>query len=298
MSDPLDPTCIKYIDVDGIRTRYFESGSGDPIVLIHGGHFGIFVPMGIEVWSENVEALSRHGRVVAFDKLGQGWTDLPRADEDWTFEAVLQHARSFLELLDLYDITLVGHSRGGLLAARLAIELPERVRRLVVVSSASAAPGPHGGADMRFYDDVERSAPTDAGAAGVISHYHAAQAVSEGDLSAEYLRLAAEMMEHPKHGESVEGYRRNCAAHWQPSLDRAREHLLAHLDDSGFGVPTLLVWGKDDRSAPLERGQQFFEIVARKTDLASMYIVNRAGHQVFRDRPEFFNGAVAAFVSS
>lgn len=298
MSDPLDARCIKYEDVDGIRTRYFESGSGSPIVLIHGGHFGIFVPMGIEVWSENVETLSRHGRVLAFDKLGQGWTDLPADDEDWTLDGVLAHAVAFFEQLDLTDVTLVGHSRGGLLAARLAMELPERIRRLVIVSSASTAPASPGEGDMGFYDAVERSAPTDAGAAGVISHYHAAQAVSEGPLSPEYLRIAAEMMESPKHRAAVEGYRRNCASHWEPSLDRARRLVLAHLEDSGFGMPTLLVWGQDDRSAPIALGHRLFESVSKKTEHSSMVIVNRAGHQVFRDRSDFFDGVLVAFASS
>jgi pimeloyl-ACP methyl ester carboxylesterase len=284
--------------VDGIRTRYLDTGTGSPIVLVHGGHFGIFVPMGIEVWSETVEALSRHGRVVAFDKLGQGWTDLPPDDEHWTFESVLGHARSFIEQLDLHDITLVGHSRGGLLATRLAIELPDRIRRLVVVSSASTAPAPPGRSDMGFYDHVERTAPTDSGAEGVISHYQSAQAVTEGPLSPEYLRIAAEMLEGTNHKESVEGYRRNSAEHWIPSLERAKQQTLEHLEGPGLAVPVLVVWGKDDRSAPVELGHQFFEILCRKTVDCSMYVINRAGHQVFRDRPGAFNNAIIGFLRS
>ncbi|NMH97337.1 alpha/beta hydrolase [Pseudonocardia sp. K10HN5] len=256
------------------------------------------MPMGIEVWSESVNALSRHGRVVAFDKLGQGWTDLPPDDEHWTFESVLEHARSFIEQLELNDITVVGHSRGGLLATRLAIDLPDRVSRLVVVSSATTAPTPPGQSDMGFYDNVEATAPTDAGAEGVISHYHSAQAVTEGPLSPEYLRIAAEMMEGSNHKESVDGYARNSEEYWIPSLVRAKQQTLDHLEGPGLAVPVLVVWGKDDRSAPVELGHQFFEILSRKTANCSMYIINRAGHQVFRDQPKAFNGVVVGFLNT
>ncbi|GAA4886179.1 alpha/beta fold hydrolase [Pseudonocardia benzenivorans] len=298
MGEPLNPDDIRYITVNGIRTRYLDTGSGTPIVLIHGGHFGIFVPMGIEVWSATVHPLARHGRVLAFDKLGQGWTDLPAADEKWTFDSVLEHATAFLEQLDLTDITLVGHSRGGLLATRLAMELPTRVRRLVVVSSASTAPAPPGESDMGFYDEVERTAPTDLGAEGVISHYHSAQAVAEGPLSPEYLRIAAEMMEGANHKAAVDAYTRTSAEHWIPSLGRAKRKVFDHLEGPGLDIPVLVVWGKDDRSAPVELGHQFFDLLARRTSDCSMYVINRAGHQVFRDRPEAFNNMVVGFVNT
>jgi pimeloyl-ACP methyl ester carboxylesterase len=303
VSEPLNPDHVRHITVSGVRTRYLDTGvpdagPGHPIVLVHGGHFGIFVPMGIEVWSETVDALSAHGRVVAFDKLGQGFTDIPASDEQWTFESVLDHAVGFLEQLDLTDMTLVGHSRGGLLATRLAMELPGRVSRLVVVSSASTAPAPPGRSDMGFYDEVERTAPKNAGAEGVISHYHAAQAVTEGPLSPEYLRIAAEMMNGAHHKESVEVYARSSARHWIPSLGRARKRVLDHLQGPGLDVPVLVVWGKDDRSAPVELGHQFFDVLAGRTANCTMCVINRAGHQVFRDRPEVFNNLVIGFLGA
>lgn len=299
MGEPLNLEDIHYTTVHGIRTRYLDTkpGAGAPIVLIHGGHFGIFVPMSMEVWSETVEPLSRHGRVVAFDKLGQGRTELPPDDGHWTFDSVVDHAKGVIEQLDLTDITLVGHSRGGLLAIRLAIELPDRVSRLAVVSSATAAPTPKGWVDSTFYDEVERTAPTDAGPEAVISHYHAAQAVTEGPLSPEYLRIAADMMTGPNHTESVRGLARNSERHWLPSLQRVKQSTLDHLQTSGLTVPVLVIWGHDDRSAPVRLGHDFFRILAGKTDRCSMLVINRAGHQVFRDQPRAFNDAIAGLLA-
>jgi pimeloyl-ACP methyl ester carboxylesterase len=285
-------------DIDGIATRYYDDrGPGNPIVLIHGGHFGFFVPVTMDCFSENVAKLAGHGRVVAFDKLGQGGTDLPSEDEQWTFDAVVAHATRFIEQRDLRDVTVLGHSRGGLLALRLAIDLPARVRKLVVVSSATSAPvAVSHGTDMDFYDRVEASAPKDQGSAAVVRHYHDAQRITEGDLSEDYVQAAAQWMDSDKERAAAAGYRRN-GEHWAPSLQRARENVHDHLRSIGLAVPTLVVWGRDDRSAPAAGGLGLFELIAERSPDASLHLINRAGHQVFRDQADSFNRIVGAFHS-
>jgi 2-hydroxy-6-oxo-6-(2'-carboxyphenyl)-hexa-2,4-dienoate hydrolase len=75
VSDPLPAE--KYIDVNGIRTRYLEAGDGEPLVLFHGGNMGSAnLAECAEDWELNMPGLSRHFRVIAVDKLGQGFTDL------------------------------------------------------------------------------------------------------------------------------------------------------------------------------------------------------------------------------
>src|SRR5262245_29629646 len=66
----------KFVDVDGIRTRYFEKGSGPVIVLFHGGHFGSHDAADCaDDWSLNFDDLSRWFHIFAVDKIGQGFTD-------------------------------------------------------------------------------------------------------------------------------------------------------------------------------------------------------------------------------
>src|SRR3954471_2892555 len=91
----------KTIDVDGIGTRYYEAGSGDPIVMIYGGNFGTSDSgSSAYTWSRNWRALAEHHRVILPDKLGQGHTDNPRND-DYTMRAVVQHLAGFLRAMDL-----------------------------------------------------------------------------------------------------------------------------------------------------------------------------------------------------
>jgi pimeloyl-ACP methyl ester carboxylesterase len=86
----------KFIDVNGIRTRYFEKGAGPIVVLFHGGHFGSHDAADCaEDWNLNFDGLAQWFHVYAVDKIGQGYTDNPKRDEDYTMATVVQHAYGF-----------------------------------------------------------------------------------------------------------------------------------------------------------------------------------------------------------
>jgi len=114
-----------FIDVDGIRTRYFEAGKGKPMVLIHGGQWP--ATASADGWSSIFDHLAEHYHVYALDKLGMGFTDNPKTDADYSMNAVIRHAHGFLKALNIRDAVMVGHSRGALPAARITIDDPDRV---------------------------------------------------------------------------------------------------------------------------------------------------------------------------
>ena len=104
----------RWIDVDGIRTRYYDEGSGDPIVFVYGGNFGTSdSASSAYTWSENAPALAQRYRAIVPDKLGHGETDNPQSDAGYTMHAVVQHLAGFLRAMKLPPVHLVGHSRGG-----------------------------------------------------------------------------------------------------------------------------------------------------------------------------------------
>jgi 2-hydroxy-6-oxo-6-(2'-carboxyphenyl)-hexa-2,4-dienoate hydrolase len=71
----------RFIDVDGIRTRYFDKGSGEVLVLFHGSHLGTNDACESALdWELNFDRLAEWFRVIAVDKLGQGHTDNPKRD--------------------------------------------------------------------------------------------------------------------------------------------------------------------------------------------------------------------------
>src|SRR4051794_21847059 len=131
----------KHIDVKGVNTRYYEAGQGEPIVFIYGGNFGSSdSASSAPVWSLNFLPLSERFKVVSFDKIGQGHTDNPVRNEDYTMAAVVKHAAAFIEALKLPPVHLVGHSRGGYACTRLSLEYPHLVRSLTIVSSGTLSP--------------------------------------------------------------------------------------------------------------------------------------------------------------
>ena len=134
-----------YVDVSGVETRYVQLGSGRPLLLLHGGDFRS--PSHSIDWDLNISDLASRGyRVIALDKLGQGGTAGPTSLAGYTMRSVYEHVECFIDALGLTgngataDLTLVGHSRGGLPAATYALNHPEVVRSLVIVSSATCAP--------------------------------------------------------------------------------------------------------------------------------------------------------------
>jgi 2-hydroxy-6-oxonona-2,4-dienedioate hydrolase len=118
---------VRYYDIGGVRTRSLESGSGDPIVFLHGtgGHAENFI--------YNLAGLAGVGHVYAFDLLGHGMNSRP--ERAYTIDAVIEHAIAFIENIGAKGVTLGGLSLGGLLASRVALRRPDLVSRLIHITT-------------------------------------------------------------------------------------------------------------------------------------------------------------------
>ena len=99
----------------------------------------------------------------------------------------------------------------------------------------------------------------------------------------------------PKTLEARRRFKEAELEHWRPSLARLRSTTLRAIDDGRLSVPTLVLWGYEDRSAPRHQGLRFYERIAAATPTAAFQMVNQAGHYVFRDRPAFFREAITSF---
>ena len=117
---------MSYADVNGLSLYYEEHGSGDPLVLLHGG-FGAG-----ELLAPLVPALAAGRRVITVDLQGHGHTaDIERPLRP---EHMADDVAALIGHLGLERADVMGYSLGGLVALRTAIQHPDRVRRLVLVS--------------------------------------------------------------------------------------------------------------------------------------------------------------------
>src|SRR6266566_2122109 len=113
--------------VNGIELAYQDLGSGPPLVLLHGG-FG-----SVEMFGPNVELLTAGRRVIGVDLQSHGRS--PAADRPMRFETMADDIAALIKELKLERAPIMGFSLGGAVALRTAIQHPELVERLVLVST-------------------------------------------------------------------------------------------------------------------------------------------------------------------
>lgn len=124
-----DPQVGRFITVDGTRLHYIDRGTGTPVILLHGNGsmIGDFLSSGV------TERVGAGHRVVAFDRPGFGYSERPRGRRWGPFEQAKLLSRAF-SLLGIEQPIIVGHSWGTLVALALALESPEKVAGLVLLS--------------------------------------------------------------------------------------------------------------------------------------------------------------------
>jgi pimeloyl-ACP methyl ester carboxylesterase len=125
--EEMKPMSSGYVDVNGIKLYHEICGQGEPLVLIHGGLTTIGEMQG---W---VQPLAKTRRVIAVEMQGHGRT--ADTDRPMVFATMGDDIAALLNHLKIPKADVVGHSFGGAIAIRAAIQHPDIVRRLVVISS-------------------------------------------------------------------------------------------------------------------------------------------------------------------
>jgi len=112
---------------DGRSVRLLEAGAGEPLILLHG------VGLRAEAWEPQIGHLSRHARVIAADLPGHGESDslTPGAK----LPDYVVWAGRLIEALGLDGASIAGHSMGAMIAAGLAVERPDLVRRVALLNA-------------------------------------------------------------------------------------------------------------------------------------------------------------------
>jgi pimeloyl-ACP methyl ester carboxylesterase len=112
----------QFFDANGVRLRYIEQGTGEPVVLLHG-----FLGNAERTWvtSEVFQQLAKHYRVIAVDCRGHGKSDKPHRVKQYGQEMAFDVTR-LLDHLKIRQAHIVGYSMGGNIVAKLLTLKPER----------------------------------------------------------------------------------------------------------------------------------------------------------------------------
>jgi pimeloyl-ACP methyl ester carboxylesterase len=279
-----EPTLTRHVvDTEYGEIAVAEAGRGPVLVMLHGGGPGA---SGAANYHQNLAALAKHFRVMLPDQPGFGASYKPTQEELDT-KSITQSAVdaliAALDQLGIVEFNLLGNSLGGATAIALAQQHPERVSRLVLM-----APG---GGWLPF-----GPTPTE-GQKEMWKYYNG----DEGPTVAKMKAFIGVMTAEPKK------WTETAEARYQASLDPEHiefyHRLNAHFaqrrgmdplwrDLHKVKAPTLLLWGRDDRTITLEGAQ----IMLKYLRDVQLHVFGNCGHWVQLERQAEFERLVTDFL--
>ena len=117
------------ISIGDISLSYEQTGEGSDLVLIHG------LGGDLHVWDADVPVFARYHRVLRFDVRGCGASEKPAGP--YSLALFARDVDALLAACGVVEAHVLGVSMGGVIAQRLALDFPARVRSLVLVSTSS-----------------------------------------------------------------------------------------------------------------------------------------------------------------
>jgi pimeloyl-ACP methyl ester carboxylesterase len=272
---------LKRVEVDGTPINYVDVGSGErePVVLVHGlgGQW--------QNWLENIPRLAQERRVLALDLPGFGLTPEPAGGEI-SISGYGRCVDSFCDKLGLAQVALVGNSMGGYVAAETAIQFPERVSRLTLVSAAGISSADTLQAPILTFGRIATAIATNTAA----RHRGLAARPITRHMS---LALVARHPRLLKADLAYEGFYKGAG---KGGFDDA---LRACLDYDfrdrlpEVKVPTLIVWGEKDSIIPVRDADEFERLIEDSRKV----VMKDTGHIPMAERPNVFNDLLLDFLA-
>lgn len=260
----------QYTKVGNISVRYVDAGtsaSQNAVLLLHG------LGGSIESWINNVEKMSQSLRVIAVDLPGFGMSDKPKMR--YTIRFYQEFVIQFLKDLQLSRVSIIGSSLGGHVAAEAAINHPDVVNRLILISPPGALPPSFKGTPaLKKYVKV-------IDAKTVQQVKRALFAIDNKPVDDSYAQLVYQKMSMPGAKEAFVSALKGSAQ--APRLTGRLNRIRA---------PTLLLWGKEDAMIPVKFAEPFV-----KMKNCRIVLVENCGHRPHAERPELFNKMVVDFLT-
>jgi pimeloyl-ACP methyl ester carboxylesterase len=284
MSAPPHPIERHELRLHGHRVSYRSGGEGPVLVLIHG------ITSSSDNWEPVLPLLTEHFTVVAPDMLGHGESAKPRGD--YSLGAYASMVRDLMLTIGHDRATILGHSLGGGVAMQLAYQFPERVERLVLVSSGGLGREVHlllraaslPGAEL-VLPLIASSPLLDAGTA--VGRFLGKLGLRAGTDLGEFAGGFASLGDLEARRAFVETAR----AVIGPAGQRVSAVDRLYLAE---GSPSLIIWGRRDPLIPVEHGIQAHELMPG----SRLEIFEDAGHFPHHDDPIRFAAVLRDFVET
>jgi pimeloyl-ACP methyl ester carboxylesterase len=261
-----------------------RAGAGPSVVMIHG------MAGSLTTWDAVFADLARSCDVIAVDLPGHGMSSRLRGD--FSLGSLATAVRDILDALEVKTATIVGHSLGGGIAMQFMYQFPERCERLVLVSS--------GGLGREVTPMLRALAVPGAGVplAGIARLQHQRQVAAVGRLlrplagrlwnDLPYMLRQMATLDDPETRRSFLATIRAVIEVGGQGINATDKFHLA------AGLPTLIVWGEDDRMIPSGHGYAAADLIPG----CRFELIPGAGHYPHEDSPDLFASLVANFIAT
>jgi pimeloyl-ACP methyl ester carboxylesterase len=270
----------RFITVDGCKIHYHEAGTGEPLVLLHGGGPGA---TGWSNYSRNIPTLAERFRVIVPDLPGFGKSDMkPRDQNTWEWYGPLMGR--FLDELRIERAHFVGNSLGGATTLVLALERPDKINRMVLMGSAGGLPmfavAPTDAIRTLFYF-YDGEGPSKARLKGFVNQF----VFDPSQVTDELLdqRMAAamrpEIVDNPP---------------MRPIPGKPRQEIWRDARLASLRHEVMFIWGREDRVMPIDG----VFVLLKQIPRARLYVLPRCGHWAQWEHAEEFNRVCAGFLAA
>jgi pimeloyl-ACP methyl ester carboxylesterase len=268
----------RHTEVAGELLHFVEAGEGTPLLLLHG-----FLEWSY-TWRHNLPVLAESARVLALDLRGFGLSERSRR-RGHTLADQVEVVRGFMDQLGIERAVLCGHSMGGEVALRFALQYPDRVLGLILDASSGYLQrqdgrlyrwllGTPGLRTLAIWGMLRNRR---FARRALESGYGAPDRVQEADVAAYMLPARAP------------GSARALVRILRETDFGTHAHRLAEVNHRA-----LLIWGENDRVVPLAHGRR----LAAELPDARLITFPGCGHLPHEECPDAFNAAVLDFLRS
>jgi 4,5:9,10-diseco-3-hydroxy-5,9,17-trioxoandrosta-1(10),2-diene-4-oate hydrolase len=272
------------VEAGGTRLHYHEAGAatGTPVVLLHGGG------PGATAWSNfgpNLPVFGERFRTLMVDLPGFGDSDVPATGGHY-FTVAADALAALFDELGVPRVHLVGNSLGGGVAVRFALRHPERAERLVLMGPGGLglnvfSPDPTEGI-KRLAEFPARPGPSREKLAAFLRTLVYDQSLITDELIDE--RFAAASRPQALRGLAALGASFNDPARYEEGLLWREAHRLRQ--------PVLLVWGREDRTNPLDGALVALKLIRN----ARLHVFGGCGHWAQLEKFDEFNHLTIEFL--
>jgi 2-hydroxy-6-oxonona-2,4-dienedioate hydrolase len=265
-----------WLDAGGIKTRFVQAGSesNPPLVMLHG------TAGSLENFAANIAPHAEHFNCIAFDMIGSGMTAKP--DHDYETEHYVKHVLDFYKAMNIRKASIIGLSLGARVASRFAIDHPEHVEKLVLLSATAYFPARPVQSDIKNTRAAAAANPTWDSIREIFKGLFHDERKIWDDLVATRLSLYS-----------------------RPDMKRAMSHILALLDPEVYNrnripeadwrtlrAPTLVVAAVDHRDVFLDTAMALAKLIPN----VSVFEMNNCSHWPQMEDPDTFNKRSLAFL--